>query len=136
MNPDDAREFVKDNHRAVLVTQRARAGLQTSPVTVGVDEEGAVVISSRQTAYKTRNLRRDPSGTLCVFGDAFFGPWVQIDGSVTIVPLPDAMDGLVAYYRRIRGEHPDWDEYKETMEKEKRVLLRLFIERVGPTRSG
>ena len=135
MNPEEARRFVKENHRAVLVTYRARGGLQTSPVTVGVDGDD-VVISSRQAAYKTRNLRRDPRATLCVFSDGFFGPWVQIEGSVTIIELPEAMEGLVEYYRRISGEHPDWDDYRRAMEEQERVLIRVAIERAGPTRSG
>ncbi|HZD69962.1 MAG TPA: PPOX class F420-dependent oxidoreductase [Actinomycetes bacterium] len=136
MTPDEAREFVASNHRAVLVTRRSGGGLQTSPVTVGVDGDGKVVISTRETAYKTRNLRRDPTATLCVFNDGFFGRWLQIEGTVEIVPLPEAMDGLVDYYRRISGEHPDWDEYRHAMQQQKRVLLRVTVERAGPTRWG
>ena len=71
-----------------------------------------MVISSRETAYKVRNLRRHPTATLCVFTDNFFGPWIQIDGTAQIVPLPQAMEGLIDYYRRISGEHPDWDDYR------------------------
>jgi hypothetical protein len=52
---------VASNHRAVLITRRSTGGLQTSPVTVGIVNDGKVVISSRQTAYKIRNLRRHPS---------------------------------------------------------------------------
>jgi PPOX class probable F420-dependent enzyme len=136
VTPDDARAFVASNHRAVLVTRRSAGGLQTSPVTVGVDGDGKVVISSRETAYKTRNLRRDPSATVCVFNDGFFGAWMQIDGTAEIISLPEAMDGLVDYYRRISGEHPDWDDYRRAMEQQKRVLIRLTIDRVGPTRAG
>ena len=65
--PDQAREFVANNHRAVMITRRSAGGLQTSPVTVGIDSDGKVVISSRKTAYKVRNLRRHPTATLCVF---------------------------------------------------------------------
>jgi hypothetical protein len=46
------------------------------------------------------------------------------------------MDGLVDYYRRISGEHPDWDDYRAAMEREKRVLLRITITRAGPDISG
>ena len=91
----------------------ARPGrLQTSPVIVGIDSDGKVVISSTETAYEVRNLRRHPTPTLCVFTDNFFDPWIRIDSSTEIVPLPDAMDGLIDYYRRISGEHPDWDDYR------------------------
>ena len=66
MSPDEARAFVASNHRAVLITRRSGGGLQTSPVLVGVDDEGKLVISTREGSYKTRNLRRDPTAVLCV----------------------------------------------------------------------
>jgi PPOX class probable F420-dependent enzyme len=136
MSPDDAREFVASNHRAVLITRRSSGGLQTSPVLAGVDGEGKMVISTREGAYKVRNLRRDRTAVLCVFSDRFFDSWMQIEGSVQIVSLPEAMEGLVDYYRRISGEHPDWDEYRRAMEQQRRVLVRVSIDKVGPTRAG
>jgi PPOX class probable F420-dependent enzyme len=136
MSPDDAREFVASNHRAVLITHRSSGGLQTSPVLVGVDDEGKVVISTREAAYKTRNLRRDPTAVVCVLSDDFFGRWMQIEGTAQIVSLPEAMDGLVDYYRRISGEHPDWDDYRRAMQDQHRVLVRISIDAVGPTDAG
>ena len=136
MSPDDAREFVASNHRAVLITHRSSGGLQTSPVLVGVDDEGKVVISTREAAYKTRNLRRDPTAVLCVLSDDFFGLWMQIEGTAEIVSLPEAMDGLVDYYRRISGEHPDWDDYRRAMQDQHRVLVRISIDAVGPADAG
>ena len=136
MDVSTAREFLREHHRAVLVSFRADGRPQTSPVTVAVDDDGLAVISTRETAMKVHNLRRDPRASLCVLSDEFFGPWVQVDGTVDIVPLPEAMVGLVDYYRRVSGEHPDWDDYRAAMERERRVLLRLTIERAGPSRSG
>jgi PPOX class probable F420-dependent enzyme len=136
VGPDDARAFVADHHRAVLVTRRSGGGLQTSPVLVGIDGEGRLVISTREGAYKTRNLRRDPTAVLCVFSDRFFGRWMQIEGRAQVVSLPEAMDGLVDYYRRISGEHPDWDDYRHAMEQQQRVLVRISIDTAGPTRAG
>jgi PPOX class probable F420-dependent enzyme len=136
VGPDDAREFVADHHRAVLVTRRSGGGLQTSPVLVGVDGEGKAVISTREGAYKTRNLRRDPTAVLCVLSDDFFDRWMQIEGTAQIVSLPEAMDGLVDYYRRISGEHPDWDDYRRAMQAQHRVLVRVSIDAVGPADAG
>jgi PPOX class probable F420-dependent enzyme len=136
MNRADALEFVSKNHRAVLVTRRADEGLQTSPILVGVDGDGYAVISSRETAFKVRNLRRDPRATLCVFSDNFFGEWIQIDGAADLISMPDAMERLVDYYRRISGEHPDWDEYRSAMNEQKRLIIRISIDKVGPTRQG
>jgi hypothetical protein len=74
--------------------------------------------------------------SLCVMSDAFFGPWVQIEGLATLLALPEAMEELVDYYRRVAGEHPNWDEYRQAMEKEQRVLVRITIDHAGPDRSG
>jgi PPOX class probable F420-dependent enzyme len=133
---DVAREFVRNNHRAVLATLRRDGTPQLSPVTASVDESGAFVVSTRETAAKTKNVRRDPRAWLCVFTDGFFGEFVQIEGNVMIVSLPEAMDGLVAYYRSVSGEHPDWDDYRAAMERDQRVLVRIEAIRTGPDFSG
>lgn len=136
MEPAEAARFISQNHRAVLATRREDGRIQTSPVTVGVDDEGRVEISSRETAYKVKNLRRDPYAVVCVMNDGFFGEWVQVEGEADIVSLPDAMEPLVEYYRRISGEHPDWDDYRAAMERDRRVLIRIPIERAGPNLRG
>jgi len=136
MDPSAAREFIRTHDRAVLATARANGRPQLSPVTCGVDDEGYVVISTREPSMKVKNLRRDPWASLCVFTEAFFGEWVQVAGPVEIVELPEAMDGLVSIYRSVKGEHPDWDEYRQAMVDQQRVLLRLAIEEAGPNRAG
>jgi PPOX class probable F420-dependent enzyme len=136
MELDRARHFLYSNHRAVMGTRRRDGSPQLSPVVCALDDSGHVVISSRETAIKVKNARRDPSVSLCVFGDAFFGEWIQADGTASIVSLPEAMDGLVAYYRTLRGEHGDWDEYRRSMEQERRVLVVVEITRAGPDHSG
>lgn len=136
MELDAARDFLQDHARSVLATRRHDGSPQMSPVTHAVDGQGRVIISSRETAYKVRNLRRDPRASLCVVSDGWYGEWIQVDGTTTIISLPDAMDILVDYYRRLRGEHPDWDEYREAMLREKRCIVQLTIERAGPDRQG
>src|SRR2546421_6052272 len=137
MDLDEARALLRTQHRAVLATWRSDGTPQLSPVTAGVDEDGYVVISSRHTAYKVRNLRRDPRAYLCAFPDTFFGGrWVQVDGTVTVIDLPDALEGLVEYYRRISGEHPDWDDYRAAMVRDRRGLLPVRITPARPRRPG
>jgi PPOX class probable F420-dependent enzyme len=135
MDPVTALEFIRKNHRAVLATFRADGNPQLSLVAAGVDDD-TVVVSTRETAIKTKNLRRRPRASLIVFTDAFYGNSVQVEGPVEVVSLPQAMDGLMAYYRQISGEHPDWDEYRSAMEQERRVLLRITVERAGPDHAG
>ncbi len=136
MDIGQALDFIRDNHRAVLLTWHAGGRPQLSPVTAGVDEEGRVVISTRETAVKTRNLRRDPRAVLCVMTDRFYGPWIQVEGTAEIISLPEAMDHLVSYYRRISGEHPDWDDYRAAMVRDKRVIVRITPHRAGPDVHG
>ena len=131
-----AADFLRAHHRAVLATSRSDGRPQLSPVACTVDDENRVLISTRETALKTRNLRRRPQASLCVFTDNFFGEWVQVEGDVEIIPLPDAMDLLVEYYRRISGEHPDWDDYRAAMVRDQRVIVRVTITRAGPDASG
>lgn len=136
MELDQARDFIRRNHRAVLATRTRDGGIQQSPVLVGVDAEGRLIVSSRESAYKTKNLRRDPWAQLCVFPDKFFGDWVLATGEADIQSLPEAMELLVDYFRRLSGEHKDWDEYRNTMRQERRVLIRIDLRRAGPDRRG
>ncbi|MHA3701901.1 PPOX class F420-dependent oxidoreductase [Jatrophihabitans sp. YIM 134969] len=133
---ESARAFLRTHHRATMATTRADGRTQMSPVTTDVDEDGLVVVSTRETARKVAHLRRHPYAAVMVVTDAFYGEWVQVEGPVRIVPLPEAMDGLVAYYRRVSGEHPDWEDYRAAMVRDQRCLLQLTIERVGPTVQG
>jgi PPOX class probable F420-dependent enzyme len=134
---DEARDYLRTHHHAVLATMRRDGTPQMSPVACAVDADGQIVISSRETAVKTKNVRRDPRAWLCVFPDSFFGDrFVQVEGNVDVISLPEAMDGLVDYYRAVAGEHSDWDDYRAAMQSERRVLIRLDLTRAGPDVSG
>ncbi len=136
MAHEDVVEFIRHNHHAVLATHRRDGTVQLSPVAATVDAAGRVVVSSWETAVKTRHLRRDPRASLCVMNDRFFGEWHAVEGSVEVLSLPDAMEPLVDYYRAVAGEHPDWADYRAAMEREQRVLLRLTVTRSGPRQQG
>jgi PPOX class probable F420-dependent enzyme len=136
MDLDEARAYVRDNRRCVLATMRRDGTPQMSPVVAAVDAEGRITVSSRETAYKTRNVRRDPRAWICALPDGFFGGFVQVEGTVEVLSLPEAMEPLVDYYRALAGEHPDWDDYRRAMEAERRVVLRITPARAGPDRSG
>jgi PPOX class probable F420-dependent enzyme len=129
MDVEAARRFLEQNHRAVLATYRRDGGVQLSPVLAGLDGEGRIIVSSGEERAKTKNLRRDPRASLCVMKDTFFGGSAQIDGTAEIVSLPEAMEPLVDYYRRLAGEHPNWTEYRQAMKEEHRCLIRITIER-------
>jgi PPOX class probable F420-dependent enzyme len=136
MDLDAAREFLRHHHRSILATPRSDGRPQMSPVVHAVGDDGRVLVSSREPAYKVRNLRADPRASLCAIQDTFYGDWVQVDGTAEIVSLPEAMDLLVSYYRQISGEHPDWDDYRAAMVRDRRVIIAITVERAGPDRSG
>ena len=136
MSAAHAQQFLRDHHRAILATLRADGRPQLSPVLCAVDDQGRVLISTRETAVKTRNLRRDPFASLCAFSDGFFGEWVQAEGTAEVISLPDAMDLLVDYYRMTSGEHPDWGDYRAAMVRDRRVIVRVTVSRTGPSISG
>jgi PPOX class probable F420-dependent enzyme len=136
MNLEEAIAFARTNRRSVLATMKRDGRPQQSPVVHGVDEAGRVMISTRAPAMKVANARRDPRVALCVFNDRFFGEWAQIEGSVEVIDLPDAMPLLEDVYRQVAGEHPDWAEFREAMVSERRVVLRITATVGGPSRRG
>jgi PPOX class probable F420-dependent enzyme len=133
---DELLEFLRPRHRGILVTTRRDGRPQLSPVAMGVDADGRVVVSSYPERAKTRNARRRAEGSVCVLSEEFDGDWVQVDGSLEVIDLPEALDGLVEYFRSISGEHPDWDDYRAAMQRQGKVLLRLTIERWSPISRG
>jgi PPOX class probable F420-dependent enzyme len=129
-------EFLRSRHRGLLVTTRSDGTPQISPVTCGVDTEGRIVVSTYPDRAKTRNARRDPAVSICVLSDDWDGPYVQVDGRVEVLDMPEALDGLIEYFRCISGEHPDWEEYREAMIRQHKSLIRIHIERWGPVATG
>jgi PPOX class probable F420-dependent enzyme len=136
MDAATVQDFIRTNHRAVLATFRRDGRPALSPVTVGVDPEGRVIVSTRETAMKVKHLRRDPRVAITAFTDRFYGDFVQAEGAAEIVALPEAMELLVDYYRSVSGEHPDWADYRAAMVRDQRVIVRFAIERAGPNVSG
>lgn len=135
MDHAEALEYVRLNDRAVLATMKRDGTPQLSPVTVGVVDD-TIVMSTRQTAYKTKNLARDGRAWLCVFPPKWLGRWAQLSCTAEIVPLPDAMDTLVEYYRTLSGEHPDWDDYRRAMTEDQRCIVKFTIVEAGPKVQG
>ena len=129
MSVEEARAFIRENHRAILATRRRDGGVSMVPVLAVVDDNGDVLISTWESSGKVKNLRRDPYAYLCIIRDQFFGGSIQVEGPVTIESLPGAMEGLIRYYRLASGEHPDWDDYRAAMQRDNRVLLHFHIER-------
>lgn len=129
-------DFVRTRHHVILLTHRRDGGVQMSPVTAGVDDDGRIVVATYPERAKVANLRRNARASVLVMSDAFNGPWVQVDGTAEVLDLPDALEPLVDYFRSISGEHPDWDEYRAAMQEQGKSLVRITPERWGPVATG
>lgn len=128
-------EFVGPRHRGVFLTVRSNGVPQASLVTMGV-HDGQILIASYPQRAKVFNLRRNPAASMVVMGEKFNDEWVQINGQASVVDVPDAVDGLVDYFRCISGEHSDWDEYRQAMVDQGKCLIRLSIDDWGPIAAG
>jgi len=129
-------EFIRPRHHGILATTRADGSPQLSPVTMGVDDDGRIVIATYPERAKTSNVRRDARASVLVLSDDFGGEWVQVYGTGEVLDLPAALEPLVEYFRSISGEHSDWDEYRAAMQRQGKALVRVSIDRWGPVSRG
>lgn len=123
---------IADNSLGVLATIKRDGRPQLSNVTYHFDPRAlAIEISVTEPRAKTRNLRRDPRASLLVSSDDGWS-YAVAEGNAVLSPpatSPDdeTVESLVTLYRNVAGEHPDWDEYRQAMVIDRRVLLRLSI---------
>ena len=137
MEISEAQEFLKTAHHGVLVARKKDHSLQMTLVSPVLGQDGKVVITARDTTFKVKNIARDPHVSLLVYGDKFNGSdYIQIDGTAEVIRHPQAMDIVLDWHRRIRGEAKDWEEIRKKTLAEGRIAIKLTIEKCGPqTRS-
>lgn len=133
---DELLAFIRPRHRAIVLTDRSNGSAQASPVSCGVDPQGRIVIATYPDRAKVKNARRTGTAGVVVLSDDWSGPWVQVDGSAEILPAADALPEFVDYFRSISGEHPNWDEYRQAMIEQDKVLLRITPTSWGPVATG
>lgn len=124
--------LIADNSLGVLATIKRDGRPQLSNVTYHFDPRAVTIeVSITEPRAKTRNLRRDPRASLLVSSDDGWSYAVAEGDAVLSAPAAapddDTVESLVSLYRAIAGEHPDWDEYRQAMVVDRRVLLRLPI---------
>jgi PPOX class probable F420-dependent enzyme len=129
----EALSFVRENDRGVLVTLRSNGLPQLSNIMYVPDENDVIGISVTESRAKTKNLRRDPRASLHVTRADFYA-YVVLEGTVALSavatdPGDSVVDALVAMYRMARGEHPDWEEFRQAMVDEGRVQARFRADR-------
>lgn len=123
---------IRGNSLGVLATIKRDGRPQLSNVTYYFDPRAvAIQVSITEPRAKTRNLRRDARATLLVSSDDGWS-YAVAEGDATLTPPAaapddDTVEALVALYRNIAGEHPDWDDYRSAMVTDRRVVLTLPI---------
>lgn len=129
MDISDALDFIRDKRNGILIALKSDGRPQSSNIAYAVGADGVIRISVTDGRAKTANLRRDPRASLHVNRDDFWA-YAVIEADVTMLPVaqsPDdaTVDALVEYYRTVVGEHDDWDEYRQAMVDDSRLLLEL-----------
>ena len=124
----EALAFADQQRNGVLITSRANGRPQVSNIVYGL-AGGTVKVSITADRAKYRNIVRNPAVTLHVTKPDF-SAYVVIDGTASLAPVvadpADATaDELVALYRSIAGEHPDWDAYRAAMIADGRTVLTI-----------
>ncbi len=126
--------FARQHRKAVLMTLKADGRPQASNVLYAMDDDGVARISVTDSRAKTRNLRRDPRASIHVSSDDGWA-YAVAEGDAVLTPPAaapddDTVEGLIALYRNIAGEHPDWDDYRRAMVDDRRVVMTLPISHV------
>ncbi len=133
MEMDAALDFARTTNQSVFVTLRGDGRPQLSNVVHAVGDDGVIRVSTAATRAKYHNVLRRPWAAAHVTRADFYA-YAVLEGAVELSPVAAAPDDAVAeelveLYRALRGEHPDWDEYRAAMVAEQRVVVRLRPER-------
>jgi len=128
----DALSFVRERHQGVVTTIRSSGRPQLSNIVYALGDDDVARISVTDSRAKTKNLRRDPRASLYVVGDDFWS-YVVLDGTAELTPVAadlvdETVDELVALYRAVADEHPNWDEFRRDMVAEGRLVVRLHFD--------
>ena len=132
MNVEEARDFIARNHRGVLATIKRDGRPQLSNVSYALDQDGRIKISVTRDRAKTRNLQRDPRASLAIQSDNWY-QYLVVEATAELEDGPGTPADLRRVYQMIAGKpHPNWAEFDEAMQSERRLILALTIERMYP----
>ncbi|MFI0806729.1 PPOX class F420-dependent oxidoreductase [Streptomyces echinatus] len=126
--------LLSEGHGGVLVTLRRDGRPQLSNVSHAYDPDERIIrVSVTDDRAKTRNLRRDPRASYHVTS-ADRWAYTVAEGTAELTPVAagphdETVEELIRLYRDVLGEHPDWDDYRAAMVRDRRLVLRLHVER-------
>jgi len=126
--------LLSEGHGGVLVTLKRDGRPQLSNVSHAYyPDERIIRVSITDDRAKTRNLRRDPRASYHVTA-ADRWAYTVAEGTAELTPVAqepydETVEELVRLYRDVLGEHPDWDDFRAAMVRDRRLVLRLKVER-------
>ncbi|MEV1145015.1 PPOX class F420-dependent oxidoreductase [Micromonospora sp. NPDC049799] len=132
--PEALTNLIAGRRLGVLATLKRDGRPQLSNVVYSFDRErGLIRVSVTDGRAKTANLRRDPRASFHVSSDDGWA-YAVVEARAELTPVAERPDDptveeLVGLYRAVQGEHPDWDDYRSAMVAERRLVLRLHVER-------
>ncbi|MEW2623978.1 PPOX class F420-dependent oxidoreductase [Streptomyces sp. NPDC048106] len=127
--------LLSEGHGGVLVTLRRDGRPQLSNVSHAYDPDERIIrVSVTDDRAKTRNLRRDPRASYHVTSDDRWA-YAVAEGMAELSPVAqdphdETVEELIRLYRAVLGEHPDWDDYRAAMVRDRRLVVRLHVARV------
>jgi PPOX class probable F420-dependent enzyme len=133
LHPADL-ELLMNHKLGVLITIKRDGRPQSSNIAYAYyPDEQLARISVTADRAKTKNLMRDPRANLHVMAPDGWS-WTAAEGIADLTPVASAPDDatveeLIALYRKLSGEHPDWDDYRRAMVEDRRLVVRLNVER-------
>ena len=134
MTQDALLELLSEDRSGVLVTLKRDGRPQLSNVSHHYyPDEGVVRITVTDDRAKTRNLRRDPRASYHV-STPDRRAYTVVEGTAELTPVAkdphdDTVEELIRLYRDVLGEHPDWDDYRAAMIRDRRLVVRLKVDR-------
>jgi PPOX class probable F420-dependent enzyme len=137
LSEDEARRFIANRRRGVLVTLKRSDGRpQLSNVLYALIGD-RVRVSVTDDRAKTANLRNDPRVSLHVSSDDFW-TYVVAEGVADVSPVArtpgdETCRRLLETYEAAAGRaHPDPEEFFQAMVDERRLEVSFAIEHLYP----
>ena len=129
MQISEAMAFVAEHKNGMLLALKSNGRPQSSNIAYVVNDAGQILISVTEGRAKTKNLGRDPRASLHVNRDDFWA-YAVVEADVELTPVAaspsdDTVERLVEYYRSVAGEHDNWNEYRQAMVDDQRLVLTL-----------
>jgi PPOX class probable F420-dependent enzyme len=129
-------ELAAGRNLGALTTLKRDGRPQLSMVNITFDAGASLVRASvTDGRAKVANLRRDPRASVLVTAPDGWS-YAVLEGDAELSPVARAEDDatveeLVEVYRAVRGQdHPDWEDYRRAMVRDRRLVLRVHVTRV------